>query len=61
MMPRLFALAVVAFAPSALAHEGHGATPAHAHVAGIPVDIGAVVLVVAAGLVGLAVFARARR
>jgi hypothetical protein len=39
----------VLLAPTALAHEGHGATPAHVHVvAGIPVDVGLIALTCAA-------------
>jgi len=49
-------------AASALAHEGHGATPAHLHpTGGFPVDIGAIVIVGVVGFVALAVAVARRR
>lgn len=61
----LVAVALVAAAisaGSALAHEGHGATPAHLHpTGGFPVDIGAIVIVGVVGFVALAVAVARRR
>lgn len=49
-------------AGSALAHEGHGATPAHLHpTGGFPIDIGAIVIVGVVGFVALAVAVARRR
>jgi hypothetical protein len=33
---------------TAVAHDGHGATPAHVHVEGLPVDLGLIALTIAA-------------
>lgn len=54
-------VAAVFAAGTALAHEGHGATPAHLHPVGdFPIDIGAIVIVgVAVAFAGAFVLARA--
>jgi hypothetical protein len=58
-MNRMSPFVALLAASGAFAHEGHGATPAHAHAGGLAFDVGAAVaalIVVAA----LAVVARRR-
>lgn len=48
---------------TARAHDGHGATPVHVHVEGLPVDLGLIALTLAVGasLVVRALRVRRRR
>ena len=62
-MRRLFLL-LSTFSLPLLAHQGHGATPAHVHVGnvlGAPVDVGAIVFVVALGVAALVAVARSQK